>query len=78
MGRGKWSSAGQEVFPRSDLGAQRKSGSLYYLKMNLLRNSRLYCFEMKLVLEEIFGNYNNKETTFQIGILERIKQIFVN
>lgn len=33
---------------------------------------------MKLVLEEIFGNYNNKETTFQIGILERIKQIFVN
>lgn len=38
----------------------------------------MYCFEMKLVLEEIFGNYNNKETSFKIGVLEKIKQIFVN
>lgn len=38
----------------------------------------MYCFEIKLILEEIFGNYNNKDTSFKIDILERIEQIFVN
>lgn len=38
----------------------------------------MYCFEMKLVLEEIFGDYNNTETSFKIGILERMRKIFVN
>lgn len=38
----------------------------------------MYCFEMKLVIEGIFGDYNNTETSFKIGILERIKRIFVN
>lgn len=60
------------------LGLSKKSDSLYYLKMDLVRNSHMHCFEMKLVLEEIFGDYNNKETFFKISILERIKQIFVN
>lgn len=54
------------------------SGSLSYLKMNLCRNSRMYCFEMKLILEGICGIYNNKETSFKIGILERTRGIFDN
>lgn len=38
----------------------------------------MYCFEMKLILEGIFGIYNNKETSFKIGILERTRGIFDN
>ena len=53
--------------PGSDLD------SLYYLKMNLVKNSHMYCFEMKLVLGGISGNYNNEETSFKIGILEKVK-----
>ena len=33
----------------------------------------MYCFEMKLVLGGLSGNYNNEETSFKIGILEKVK-----
>lgn len=46
--------------------------------MNLVRNSHMYCFAMKLVLRGISGNYNSEETSFKIGILERIIRIFDN
>lgn len=46
--------------------------------MNLVRNSHMYCFSMKLVLRGISGNYNSEETSFKIGILERIIRIFDN
>lgn len=46
--------------------------------MNFCRNLRMYCFEMKFILEGIFGIYNNKEIFFKIGILERIRGIFDN
>lgn len=76
----KWSPAGLEgsaIYPES-CGLSRKSYSLCCLKMILVRNPHMYCSEMKLVLEDIFGNYSNKETSFKIGILEKIKQIFIN
>lgn len=34
----------------------------------------MFCFEIKLILEEIFGDFNNTETYFKIGIIERIKK----
>lgn len=33
----------------------------------------MYCFKMKLALEEILENYTNKETPFKISILEGIR-----
>lgn len=52
--------------------------SLCYLKMNRVRISHMYCFQMKLALGGISGNYSNEETSFKTGILERIKWIFDN
>lgn len=35
------------------------------------------CSEIKLILEEIFGDFNNTETYFKIGIIERIKKMLI-